>query len=115
MRRTQLYLGLCIIGYLLPNYFVFIESMKTGNIWLIGNLDKTITELFATNISTAMSLDLIWVAFTLFIWMIIESRRLNIRRIYVFILLALLFGIAGTLPLFLYYRELAKTRLESSQ
>jgi hypothetical protein len=39
------------------------------------------------------------------VWMTHEARRVGIGRVWAFWLLTLLFGLGGTLPLFLYVRE----------
>ena len=81
------------------------ESIRTGNILFWTNPALTTAELFANGTSTAFALDLLVVVFVALLWMTIESRRLGMRAVWRYWVLALLFGMAGTLPLFLYARE----------
>jgi hypothetical protein len=79
--------------------------VQTGN-WLFWTEPaRTTAELFANGTSTAFALDLMLVVLTAFIWMWHEARAVGIPAVWRFWLLALLFGLAGPLPLFLYFRE----------
>ena len=102
---ARVYLGLAVVGYLVPNVFTLIESVQTGNILFWTDPARTISELFVNRTSTAFGLDLLGAALVALIWMTQESRRLGIGRVWRFWVLALLFGLAGTLPLFLFFRE----------
>jgi len=101
----RVYLALAVVGFLVPNVFTFMESVETGNILFWTDPVRTITELFVNRTSTAFALDLILVVVVAFVWMTHEARRVGIPRVWRFWLLALLFGLSGTLPLFLYARE----------
>lgn len=101
----KLYAALSIAGFIAPNIYTFKVSIETGN-WLFWlNPSATINGIFANDTSTAFVIDLIFAVTVFFIWSYHESRRLNIARVWIYWLLAMLFGIAGTLPLFLYVRE----------
>lgn len=101
----RVYLGLAVLGYLAPGIPMLIESARSGN-WLFW-LDPMLTtsQLFANLTSTAFALDLFAVVVTALIWMTREAGRLGIGRVWRFWVLTLLFGLGGTLPLFLYFRE----------
>lgn len=101
----RLYLALTVLGYLIPGVVMVRESIRTGNILFWTNPALTNAELFANGTSTAFALDLLVVVFVALIWMTIESRRLGMRAVWRYWVLALLFGMAGTLPLFLLARE----------
>src|SRR5262245_25303168 len=62
-------------------------------------------ETFATPASTSITVDLGLLCLSLFALMIIESRRLGIRFVRVYIVLGLLVAISVTCPLFLIARE----------
>ena len=104
-RIGQVYLGLAIVGYLVPNTLTIIESVQTGNILFWTDPARTLAELFASRTSGAFGLDLLGAAFAALIWMTVEARRLEMPRVWRFWALTLLFGLAGTLPLFFCLRE----------
>jgi len=99
------YLLLTVAGYLIPGSVMLAETLQTGNILFWTDPARTTAELFANRTSTAFALDLFWVVLVAFVWMAVEARRTGMRRVWVYWILALLFGLAGTLPLFLYARE----------
>ena len=100
-----IYLGLAIAGYLLSGVPMLMESIQTGNLLFWTDPTRTLTELFANRTSTTFALDLFWVVVVSLIWMAHEAGRIGIRHVWRFWVAALLFGLAGTLPLFLYVRE----------
>ena len=71
-------------------------ALATGRFWL---------ETLATPASTSITVDLGLLLLPLFAWMIIESRRLGIRFVWIYIALGLLVAISVTFPLFLIARE----------
>lgn len=105
-RTMQLvYLALAVVGFLVPNVFTLMESVETGNILFWTDPVRTVSELFVNRTTTAFALDLILVVVVAFVWMTREAKRIGISRVWRFWVLALLFGLSGTLPLFLYVRE----------
>lgn len=106
MRKT--YLVLAVIGFIVPNIFVAIESYQTGNILLWLDPAATVKGVFGNRISTAFILDLLFAVVVFFIWTFHESKSLGIKNVWKYWLLTLLFGMAGTFPLFLYHREKIK-------
>lgn len=105
MKNT--YLVLAIIGFILPNIFVVIESIDSGNILLYGHFTDTIEGMFANRISTIFIIDLFFTVLVFFIWSYRQSKLHGIKHLGVVWLLTMLFGLAGSFPLFLYYREKA--------
>lgn len=101
----RVYLGLAIVGFLVPNTVTLIESVQTGNILFWADPARTTAELFANRTSAAFALDLFATAVAALIWMTQEAGRVGIRRVWRFWVLTLLFGLGGILPLFLYLRE----------
>lgn len=99
------YLALAVIGYLAPGVPMVIESARSGNLLFWTDPQRTTSELFVNLTSTAFALDLAAVVLVALIWMTREARRVGIGRVWAFWLLTLLFGLGGTLPLFLYVRE----------
>ena len=101
----RVYLILAIIGFILPNYLVLLESFETGNIMLYGDIPATFKGMFANRISTIFMIDLLFAVLVFFIWSYQESKKKGIKNIYWIWLATMLLGLAGGLPLFLYYRE----------
>ena len=105
MKRNSVYLFLAVIGFIAPNILVAIESVKTGNILLWFDPTATMTGMFGNRISTAFIVDLLFAVLVFFIWTFHEGRKYGMKNIWKYWLLTMLFGMAGTFPLFLYDRE----------
>lgn len=99
------YLLLAIIGFILPNYFVIIESLASGNILFWADPATTFGGMFANNYASAFSIDLLFVVFVFFIWSYDQSVKHGIKKIWLIWLITMLFGLAGGFPLFLYLKE----------
>jgi hypothetical protein len=102
---ARVYLGLAIVGFIVPNTITAIESVQTGNILFWTDPARTTSELFANRTSAAFGLDLLATAVAALIWMTHEARRVGIPKVWRFWVLTLLFGLGGVLPLFFYVRE----------
>ena len=98
---------LSIIGFILPNIFVGIESIETGNILLYTNPMATIDGMFANRISSIFIIDLLFTVFVFFLWSYRESKLHGVKNIGMVWILTMLLGLAGGFPLFLYLREKA--------
>lgn len=101
----NLYIFLAIVGFITPNILVFNESVETGNILLWLNPPATINGMFGNRIAAAFITDLLVVVLAALIWIIVESKKLGMKNSWIYVVLTLLFGLAGPLPLFLYQRE----------
>ncbi len=100
-----MYLILTVIGTILPNIFVLKETFTSGNIMLYSRPIDTFQSMFATNISSAFITDLLFIVVLFLIWSYRESRKHNIKNTWLVWLYTFAFGIAGGLPLFLYWKE----------
>jgi hypothetical protein len=114
LRMEHVYFALAVIGYILPGVPMVMESVETGNIGFWTQPGRTLAELFVNRASTAFALDLLGSVVVAFVWMTHESRRLGMRAVWVFWLLTSMLGLAGTLPLFLAFRERALARRSAS-
>jgi hypothetical protein len=103
MKNT--YLILTLLGFIAPNILVVQESVETGNILLYADIVHTFESMFANRISSIFSIDLLIAVLVFFIWSYHESKRLQLPRVWRVWVLTMLFGLAGALPLFLYWRE----------
>lgn len=101
----RLYLGLCLMGFTLPSILVAVESYSTGNILLYADIPATVEGLFNNRISTIFAIDLLFTVLVFFIWSFMESKKYQIKRLWLIWIFTLLFGLAGGFPLFLYIRE----------
>lgn len=101
----NLYLFLTVVGFLSPNVFVLKETIESGNVLLLLDPAATLNGMFGNTISTAFIVDLLAVVFVFFIWTYHEGRKYQIPHVWLIWLLTMLFGMAGTFPLFLYLRE----------
>lgn len=99
------YLFLTVIGTILPNIFVIQESLASGNYLLYTYPLDTIQGMFANHISSAFITDLLFIVILFLIWSYKESKRLNMKYTYLIWIYTFALGIAGGLPLFLYFRE----------
>ena len=111
----RLYAVLAVVGYIAANWFVLQVSIDTGNVLLWTRPFETMAGMFANRIATAFALDLLFTALVALIWFYVEGTRFGMRRVWSYWLLALAFGLAGTLPLFLLHRERRLERLESTR
>jgi hypothetical protein len=101
----NIYLALTVAGFIAPNIFVFNESIDTGNILLWLNPTATINGMFANRITTAFIVDLLFGVLVFFLWSYHEAKRIGIKNVWLVWVLTMLFGLAGTFPLFHYLRE----------
>ena len=102
---SKLYLLLAVLGYAVSVPPMIIESIRSGNILFWTKPQLTISQLFANLTSTAFALDAMAVALVMLVFMTREAHRMRIPRVWVYWVLTLLFGVSGTLPLFLAVRE----------
>ena len=101
----RVYLVLALVGYAVAVTPMLIESARSGNILFWTKPQLTISELFANLTTTSFPLDVMFAVVVFLIWITREARRVRIPNVWAFWVLTLLFGLAGTLPLFLYFRE----------
>ena len=104
---APVYLALAVVGYIVAGVPTIMETMESGNILFWTQPMRTMSELFANKTSTAFALDAMAAAVVLCIWMVSESRRIGLKSSWRFVVLTLLFGLGGTVPLFLWFRERA--------
>ena len=100
MRPKNLYLGLCVIGTVLP-YSQFIPFLHEHGLDPRAFLDQ----LFATYIGGFFAWDVIVSSVVLWIMVGVEGRRAGLGRRWLPIVANLAVGVSLALPLFLYMRE----------
>ena len=109
----KIYLILCLLGFILPNIFVLKVGIETGNILLWTDINTTIQQMFANDISTAFIIDLFFIVFLFLIWSYLEAQKYQVKWFWISWLWTMAFGIASGLPLFLYLREGSELFLNS--
>jgi len=100
MKLRHVYLGLCVLGAVLP-YSQLLPWFTTHG------LDSSLffQELFSTRISGFFALDVIVSAIVLLIFIFFEGSRLNLSQLWLPIVATLLVGVSLGFPLFLYIRQ----------
>jgi len=101
----HLFLILSIIGYAITMIPMLMYSSETGNILFLTDPAAT-TALLTSSIGvTTFSLDLFVSVFIFLIWVTIDSKKRHSKRAWMWWLICFVFGLAGTLPLYLYVRD----------
>ena len=101
MRLRHVYLILCVIGVLLP-YSQFVPwSLQHGL-----DLSLFFHQLFANRIGGFFGFDVIVSSFVLWVFVLVEGRRLGMQRLWPPVIASLVVGVSLGLPLFLYMRQL---------
>jgi Terpene cyclase DEP1 len=100
MNTRRFYLGLALLGLLIPNAPFWS--------WLFAHgLDpqRFVRDLFANGVSAFFGLDVILSALVLSGFVLIEGKRLGLERRWIPIAATCLVGVSLGLPLFLYQRQ----------
>jgi hypothetical protein len=103
MRPKHLYLGLCVVGTILP-WAAFLPFVRTHGL----NAGVFLDQLFGTPVSAFFGWDVIVSSVVLWSFVLFEGRRLAIARLWVPIAANLMVGVSLGLPLFLYMREVQR-------
>lgn len=61
---------------------------------------------FANPAAASISIDLLFMCLTAFVWMVVEARQYRIRFVWLYITLSFLIAVSVTFPLFLLARQL---------
>lgn len=106
MKPKPLYVGLCILGTVLP-YSQFIPFLREHG------LDPRLffEQLFANRIGGFFGMDVMVSSVVLWVLVYVEGRRAGVKHLWAPIAANLAVGVSLGLPLFLYMRE---ARLERS-
>jgi hypothetical protein len=100
MKPKSLYLGLCVLGTVLP-YSQFIPFLREHG------LDPQLffEQLFSNWIGGFFGMDVIVSSVVLWALVFVEGRRAGVRHLWAPIAANLVVGVSLGLPLFLYMRE----------
>jgi hypothetical protein len=105
MSPKNLYLGLCLMGTVLP-YSQFVPFLRKHGLDGQAFLDQ----LFATHIGGFFGWDVIISSIAVWVMVAVEGRRADLRHRWVPIVANLAVGVSLALPLFLYMREARRER-----
>jgi Terpene cyclase DEP1 len=100
MSPRHAYLGLCVVGTLLP-LSQFLPFLRQHGL----NAHEFVSQLFATPVSAFFGLDVIVSSIVLWAFVAIEGRRAGMKHLWAPIAANLAVGVSLGLPLFLYMRE----------
>lgn len=96
--KKIVYLILAILGLVVPWYY---NLQFFGNAGLIDFVNESSANLAAKSVS----FDLFIATVTGSVWMYVESRRVNISFVWLYILFGFLVSFSSAFPLFLFIRE----------
>ncbi len=106
-----IYLSLAILGAILPtiaNFNFIMEYGRTFNIRLFIELANS------NPASQSLTRDLAIGASAVMIWIVTESKRLDMKNVWFIVLSAITISFAFAAPLFLYFRERRLLEIEST-
>lgn len=100
MNLKSLYLGLCVLGTVLP-YSQFIPFLREHGL----DFRLFFEQLFSTRVGGFFGMDVIVSSVVLWVLVLTEGRRAGVRRLWAPLVANLAVGVSLGLPLFLYMRE----------
>ncbi|MFT4561721.1 MAG: hypothetical protein ACI9BW_001463 [Gammaproteobacteria bacterium] len=101
-KQQWVYACLAVVGLFGPWYFNIAFMQETS---LIFDVAEFLRQGFANNASSSLSIDVMVGALVFSIWVLHESKRLNISNGWIFIVLTWTIAFAFAFPLFLIVRE----------
>ncbi len=100
MKPKNLYLGLCVLGTVLP-YSQLIPFLREHG----PDIRLLLAQMFANWIAGFFALDVIVSSIVLWILVFSEGRRVGVKHTWAPLAANLVVGVSLGLPLFLYMRE----------
>ena len=96
----SIYLVLAILGFALPYSQLIPFFIDNG-----FDLSLFWSQLFANRISTDFAFDLLVSSLVFWIFLYKEGKRINLKSLWVYVVLNLIIGLSFALPLFLLMRS----------
>ena len=93
MKKSKLYLLLCIIGVAVPWFFIFGflgDEQASISIFFIS--------IFANHVASAVASDLLVSGLVFFVFVFFEGRRMGLKHLWIYIPATLLVGLSFGLP-----------------
>ncbi len=108
---SYVYLFISFLGA----FFTIFSNIQFVKLYGPGFDIKYFITLATTNpASQSLTFDLLFLASAVFLWMIVEKRRLDINHFWIVVLGTFTIAIAFSAPLFLFLRERRILELENS-
>ena len=107
MRPRHVYLGLCVLGTVLP-LSQFVPFLRQHGL----DPREFVAQLFATPVSGFFGLDVIVSSIVLWAFVAIDGPRAGLKHLWAPIAANLTVGVSLGLPLFLYMREVRGERVK---
>jgi len=107
--KTKLYFCLVILGAVLP-LSVFVPFILTHGF----DVGLFLEQLWQTPVSRFFALDVVVSGVTLWVFVVVEGRRLGMKRLWIYFACTFLVGVSLGLPLFLLCREVRQKALTMS-
>ena len=105
IRRSEWwFLLLAIIGLVLPLRHL-IRFLLTEGL----NFSLFFSQLFQNDISSFFAMDLFVSAIALWLFVFVEGRRRKMKGLWIYVVCTMLVGVSLALPLFLFFRERARS------
>ncbi|HEX6732413.1 MAG TPA: DUF2834 domain-containing protein [Pyrinomonadaceae bacterium] len=101
---TWLFLIVAVVGCVLPLRY-FVRFLLTEGL----NVPLFFDQLFQTDVSAIFAMDVTVSAIALWLFVVIEGRRRRMRGLWIYVVCTMLVGVSFALPLFLYFRERARS------
>lgn len=105
MRPKHIYLGLCILGTVLP-YSQFLPFLREHGL----DSRAFVEQMFATPVGGFFSWDVLVSSAVLWVLVLVEGRREGTRHLWAPLAANVAVGVSLGLPLFLYLRESSRER-----
>ena len=102
--KKNVYIVLCVLGAIIPMAVFVPFALENGL-----DMGLFVREMFATQVASFLSADLIVSSIALWVFIFFEVRKRPIKYWWLAILANLAVGLSLALPLFLLMRELSKT------
>lgn len=100
MKPKTVYLALCVVGAVLP-YSLFIPFLREHGL----DVRLIVEQMFSNRISGSFALEVIVSSIVFWVFVVVEGRRAEVRRLWAPIAANVVVGLSLGLPLFLYMRE----------
>jgi hypothetical protein len=100
MKVKTIYLGLCVLGVVLP-YWQFVPWLAANGL----NMHVFFQQLFVNHISALFGMDVLVSALALLVFARSEGSRLGVTGRWLPLIAVLSVGVSLGFPLFLYMRE----------
>ncbi|MEY4988794.1 MAG: hypothetical protein RI933_427 [Actinomycetota bacterium] len=102
------------------NYYFILAAIGLITAWIFNGIavmksQDYLAAWFGTEVDLVLSFDIFVVAFAVMPFMIWEGRRLGMKNIWAYIVVAMFTAMAFTFPLFLAMRELKLAKLEAAK